>query len=154
MRTMAELNVRFSISLYPPTVEMKDELIKFFKSHGAKYFFTEPITKFRKRVDMTASNDEITNFKECLFKDYCFLYHGRFAVCSSPILIEKYNRFFSKNIDVSDDVIDIYATYVDKKYMDNYFNTPKKCCKYCGKPEEFDWSNQGEPQFDDWLIDN
>ena len=27
MSAMAELNVRFSISLYPPTLEIKDELI-------------------------------------------------------------------------------------------------------------------------------
>lgn len=154
MRAIAELNVRFSISLYPPTVEIKDELIDLFELYGVKYFFTEPITKFRRRVDMTASNDEKVNFSECLFKDYSFLYHGRFAVCSSPILIEKYNSYFLKDIDVSEDVIDIYAPYVDKKYMESYFEAPKKCCKYCGKPEEFDWSNQGEPQYNDWLIDN
>lgn len=153
MKALVDLDVTISISLYPPTVEIKDKLIKKFNIYGVKYLFTEPITKFRKCIDMTASNDEKSNFDKCIFKGYCFLYHGKFAICSSPILIEKFNKKFKQSIDVADDVIDIYAPHIDKQYMDKYLITPKKCCRYCGKPEEFDWSNQGEPQMKDWLIE-
>ncbi|MBO5868082.1 MAG: radical SAM protein [Oscillospiraceae bacterium] len=152
MQTMAELDIRFNISLYPPTMEILEKLEAKMNAYGIRYCFTKPITHFRKRIDLTASNDAKENFATCIFKDYTFLYHGRFAVCSAPILVEKFNKAFHRSLRTGEDVVEIHDPKVDKAYMEKYMHSHKNCCSYCGEPVEFPWSNQGTPEITDWIV--
>ena len=87
--------------------------------------------KFRKDVyDIEGNQDKKKNFKKC--GGGCHhLYEGKFYVCQIPAYIKYFNKYFSKEFEVStDDYIDIYQKN-NAKTIRKFLKKPIPFCRFC-----------------------
>jgi hypothetical protein len=82
--------------------------------------------------DLEGSQDVIDNINLCLVVNFCiFLKDGKLSTCCLPLLIDRFNGYFNKNIKVSeDDFIDIHkAESIGEIYR--FLSKPMPFCRYC-----------------------
>lgn len=72
------------------------------------------------------------NFCKCYLANTCHtLKHGKMFTCSTIPHIEHYNKYFNKNLIVSNsDYIDIYKAK-EKKEILEFLSKPVPFCRYC-----------------------
>jgi hypothetical protein len=82
--------------------------------------------------DMNGCQNITDNINLCLVANFCiFLKDGKLSTCCLPLLIDRFNNYFGKNINVSeDDFIDIYkAESIGEIYR--FLSKPMPFCRYC-----------------------
>jgi hypothetical protein len=73
------------------------------------------------------------NFKSCVVANFCiFLKDGKLATCCLPLIAERFNKYFHRNMlrTTEDDYIDIYAAKDIDEIMD-FLCKPIPFCRYC-----------------------
>ena len=76
------------------------------------------------------------SYKECYHGEYCAtLENGYLYQCPIITASRHFNKYFNKNLIISDDDgINIHKR-IKKEEIFNYFNTPMKFCRYCNMEE-------------------
>lgn len=88
---------------------------------------------FRKDVlDPDGFHDPVTNFLKCTPLNNCvFFPHGRFCICNIPLNIESFQRYFHRNLRLSEqDYIDIYMAQSGRGLLEFLARTIP-FCGYC-----------------------
>lgn len=154
MYLMAENEIEFDISLYPPTSARRDEIDRKCSEHSVKHRYTDPIEIFRVRFDPTGNNDSAESYRECSIGKTCtYLFKGRLSGCPAPNVVHLYNRRFGTEISGEADMIKIHETELSPDEIEKKLRNELSVCRYCAKLEEIPWSTCKEkPSAEDWII--
>jgi MoaA/NifB/PqqE/SkfB family radical SAM enzyme len=129
-------NINIVISGYP--VKLDHEKIK---QTAAGYGVPVEIRGFTKKLtiwnkfpyDLQGGQDAYNNFISCLSSNLCLVIKdGKIATCGQVFAAAHFNRYFNKNMEISDDnFIDIYKVSSLDEIMD-FVSRPAPFCVYCG----------------------
>jgi len=121
---------------YPLPLDF-DKIKEVAKQHNVSFNFSDYsgiIIKTSNKIplDLEGKQDMNTNFKKCLHaNNFCSLSKGKLFTCTVAPNIRHFNKFFNKNIPITDeDYIDIYKAENEKEVM-LFLSKPKPICKYC-----------------------
>jgi len=128
-------NICIILSSYPVKLNHK-HLKKLAKKHSVKLKIRKQFMNkhqwCRLPKDMEGSQDITDNINLCLVVNFCvFLKDGKLSTCCLPLLIYRFNEYFNKNIQVTEnDFIDIYkAENIEEIYR--FLSKPMPFCRYC-----------------------
>lgn len=152
----ADNNICVDISLYPPTELIKNNIEKVLVCYKIKYEFTKRITEFRKRMDLSGSNNIEESYRKCEVGNNCkYLYKGKLSGCPAPNVVRLFEKSFNYSLSCTEDMINIHTTHLSTNEIVIKLNSPLQMCKYCSKPENFEWKNNvGEYKEEDWIVRN
>lgn len=154
MSLLARNEIRFDISLYPPTSTKRDKIEQKCSKYGVKYKFTNPIESFRVRFDPTGNNDGASSYRECSIGKTCtYLYKGRLSGCPAPNVVHLYNRHFGTEISGEVDMIPIHETMLSADEIGQKLHSELSVCRYCAQTEDIPWTMcKGDPCAEDWTV--
>ena len=131
-KSCRENKVVIVISGYP--VSLDNNAIKLKSTdHKVEIIFLETVkTMYKMPLDIEGRQDIGNSFKNCLRSNSCiFLEEGRLYTCTLIPNIKHFNKYFSKNLEVSEsDYIDIYSVKNVKELL-NFLCKPVPFCRYC-----------------------
>lgn len=89
-------------------------------------------TSTKTPLDLKGKQNMNRNFIKCFHaNELCFLTKGRLFTCTVAPNIEHFNKFFNKNIPLTnDDYIDIYKAQNEEEIL-HFLCRPIPFCKYC-----------------------
>ena len=153
LEIIREYSVQLDISLYPPTMEIIDEIIEILIMNNLRYSLYGPIEKFKKRITLSGKYNNVESFEKCISNNCTFLYRGKISACPGPSLCYILNDRFGSELNGKNDVIDIYIPEVTGKQILEFINRPLELCKHCGLVFEFNWGKHNVMNLSDWTID-
>ncbi|MDR1149499.1 MAG: radical SAM protein [Spirochaetaceae bacterium] len=128
-------NIKIIVTSYPVRLDRKT-IKKTAKEYGVKIKIRVQLNNIhtwcRLPKDLNGRQDINKQLKNCLVANFCiFLRDGKLSTCCLPLLIERFNKYFNKNIESSvKDYIDIYkAKNIDE--ILNFLCRPIPFCRYC-----------------------
>lgn len=152
-------NIGLDISLYQPTMRIKQELVNLLQRNSVKYHFegmsnTEGIERFEKNIRTEGVNNPEKAMSICHGKQCLTLLHGRLYKCPFEALSYKFYQYFNQNIDYRNDGYNINKDTIDwTDFLDKVYMCPVEACKHCSeKIEFFDWSTTCSPEYSDWTV--
>lgn len=107
------------------------------------------------QLDETGRRDAEENFLLCTEANNCIkLRNGKLYTCTRPAAIYKFNRFFGKNFEVTEqDYVDIYQANSAEEIL-TALARPIPFCRYCnmkGKAAARPWASTGK-QIEEWIC--
>ncbi len=152
---MKENNVGFNLTLYPPTLKMKDVIYSTLKQYGVAYGSHETQTdEFEKYIRLTPEKKGEA-FKKCISRGIITLRNSRLYKCPTGTYIDRYFEYFDTVNKTSLDIgTDIYDDNIDwKELIDKLTSKKGAHCEYCSElHEKYKWSN-GKPESGDWIVE-
>lgn len=128
-------NIKIIVTSYPIRLDRK-AIQKKAKTYGVKIKIRVQMhnrhTWCRLPKDLTGGQNIHTQLRNCLIANFCiFLRDGKLSTCCLPLVIDRFNTYFNKNIETSaEDFIDIYkAKSIDEIF--NFLCKPMPFCRYC-----------------------
>ncbi len=150
LKTMHKKFVRFDISLYPPTNEIKEKIELKCIEHGVNFCFSDLIEQFFDNINYRGDSNQEDAFARCGSNHCHFLEKGKISVCGLPILYKKLQDRLDWDVQIEDrDIIDLYDKDLDGRKLNDLLSKPMPACRYCSdnKAKMFQW--QGNyPYFD------
>ena len=122
-------NIQMDITKYPPLIN--DNFSKYLDlcdEHGVKIGDIHVANKFWFIFNPEGNSNLLNTFNNCTQRDCKNLRNGRLYHCPTCVYIDFYNKYFNKNIPVSEG-IDIYNS--SPKQIIDFFNYPVDTCKFC-----------------------
>lgn len=136
--TCRQYDIIIEITKYPVKFDYSKikKLMKEYK--GRVKIIYKGRTKFLKKkqyklpLDETGSQDEVYGFTHCHMAGNCInLAHGHLYTCSYAACMDRFNKYFNKNIPVTEeDGVDIYKDYSTEEVI-RKLTQPIPLCKYC-----------------------
>ena len=130
-----ENNIIIEITYYPINLDW-NKIKELGEQNNVKimYFDNKPTDKkisHRNPINDKGNQDINYNFRVCYQVNHCMsLKQGKIYPCTCIPNIYHFNKFFNKNLQVSDkDCIDIYQN--DAKAIDEFLRHPVPFCAYC-----------------------
>lgn len=150
LKTMHENFVRFDVSLYPPTNEIKEKIELKCIEYGVRYSFSDLIEEFFDNTNYRGDSSQKDAFAKCGSNHCHFLENGKISVCGLPILYKKVKDRLDWDMQIEDgDILDLYDEDLDGYKLNDFLSKPMPVCRYCSdnKAKVFKW--QGNyPYFD------
>ena len=143
--------VHLEISVYKPTREKMPKIYEVLEKYKLGHTFNY-VDKFWKRFNMAGDSNPAETWKECEWKKCNGLRNGLFMMCPMPVVIKEFNSMFGYNFNFDQEVIDIYDKSLTFKDIKNFIDRAHDFCAYCGQPEYFEWSIDGEAKIEDYAI--
>lgn len=153
-----ECDVEVDVSLYKPTVEIRELLVSIFDENGIRYRFTEVINDFLRILNQKGDSDCKEAYMNCKMRDCHMIRKGKLYVCPMEALIYKYIQYFGCDDFCLD--YNSFGVAMHEEGFNSYLfandvcKKPLKLCSYCsengGKP--YKWSTSPIPGKDDWII--
>lgn len=144
------------ISNYKPTQKITDKIKKVCEEYSITYCISAKKEEFFKQMSSLGNTDIEQSYKTCISNKCHFLRDGKIAVCSMPLLIDKFNNVFSGNFKVVPrDTIDLYDELLNSwKVLEN-LESPIPMCRYCKEYSvKFEWDVADKiPNKIDRLVD-
>ena len=156
LQAMKKNRCQLDISLYKPTEKVIDKIREICSENDIVCNVSAPVKVFGKKLSSLGKENAEDSFKDCFSHKCHFLRDGKISSCGIPLVIEFFNRSFSKNFEVLEtDIIDLYNKNLDGWNLVKRLNSPMEMCRYCkGESEKFEWDIAGrEIKERDWLID-
>lgn len=141
-----------SITEYPPTSKLRNEIIYTLEKFGIMYEFRKMVETFGKNIDLTGENDPYEAQTQCRESRCHFLRNGKIYKCPFSALgshfFGKYDipLRFEEGVDIYDEKIDLGQA------LKNLDTEPIELCKYCGKEERFAWEVSNNPKGSEWIV--
>lgn len=155
LRTISDSGIVVTITLYPPTAKILDEIITTLNKYDLEYQVSEMVINFRRKFLPDGSSDPEKAFSECTLGRYCtFVYSGRLYLCSGAALVKYYNDVSGTDIVCKDSSIDLYNTSTEE--IVRFLNQYNDSCRYCGRGSEETWSvceNLRKIDVSRWITD-
>ena len=151
---LRKLDAILQISLYPPMARKKEQLDIKLQDYGIKHIISQEVTHFVKRLMPEPVADSVVSEKRCGSSGCTFFRNGKLSKCPDAILVEAFDKKFGTTFKSHDTVnIDESMNGFD---VEDKINAPIDMCKYCTQyPSLIEWEQiKGEPQPQDWLVDN
>lgn len=145
-------HVLVSITEYPPTSKLKNEIVSTLEEFDIMYEFRKLAETFGKNIDLTGRNDPYIAQTECRESRCHFLKNGKIYKCPFSALG---SRFFDQyNIPLHfEEGVDIYDPGTDLPQALKCLDIePIELCRYCGKEERFTWEVSNKPESSEWIV--
>ncbi len=131
---LKEYKIRLTPTYYPIDVDY-DKIEKTCKEKGILYkefANRNGNTYWKHPIDLEGKQNPTDNFINCWVANWCVtLKKGKLYTCTNPPHIEHFNKYFNKNVEVTDrDCIDIYKTDNLQEIL-NFLSKPIPFCRYC-----------------------
>ncbi len=147
-------NVSIIISSYPPTLQMKKQIIeRLNKYHIWHQLEDKEIVQFSRNLTLEKKHNEALSNNNCFSSSCTFLRNGKLYKCPFDALINDFYLFYKLQRKHDGGI----SLYQDKdalyKAIINYAFNPVEMCKYCAEvPEMIPWSVETSPVLEDWLY--
>lgn len=152
LRFFEQNNVYISITEYPPTAKMREEIIKTINQYGIHFEMRQLVSTFGKNIDMSGENDPWEAQRTCRESRCHFLREGKIYKCPFSAL----GNYFFEYYDIPlrfNEGIDIYNGENDwKEIINNLNEVPVEQCRFCGAEERFTWAVSLNPEKEEWVI--
>ena len=149
---LAGHQVEISITEYPPTLRMKDQIRKTLEQYHISHSFRRTVMTFGKNIDLSGMNDAQKAQSVCREHKCQFLRDGKIYKCPFSALGNHFFDYYDIPFHF-DEGIDIYNEDMDwKETICNLREKPIEMCRYCGAEERFAWEVSTHPQKEDWLV--
>lgn len=137
--TARENRIGIEVTKYPIRLDfkkMKEKALQYdvsFKFYGRSGYIQK--TQYFLPIDVSGRQDKEESFKGCFMARECItLYHGRLFPCSYAAYMERFNRYFNKEIPIrKDDYADIYHDGVED--ILRKISQPIPMCSHCNTKE-------------------
>ena len=150
---MKENYVGFNLTLYKPTLKMKDAIYNTLKMNEVAFGSHEAQTdKFEKFLMENPNAIDRRTYEKCVPRGIFVIKDNCLYKCPMEAYIGKYcstyNVHFPEPCGINVFKIrDRWSEVIDELYM-----KPRELCQYCSDESElYEWSN-GKPEKEDWLI--
>ena len=152
-KTMKENYIGFNLTLYSPTLKMKDRIYEVLDKSGVAYGSHEAKTdKFEKFLCLEPNDIDLKPYEVCEPRGILVVKEKCLYRCPVEAYIDKYYERF--NIDLkAPDGINIFEFKGDwNRLVVDLYLRPRSLCNFCSTESSFyEWSN-GKPEKDDWLV--
>lgn len=149
---MAVRQVEVSITEYPPTAKMKEQIRETLNQYKIHYFFRSAVLTFGKNIDLKGKNDANKAQSECREHTCQFLRDGKIYKCPFSALGNYFFDYYGIPLHFEEG-IDIYEEGNEwDRVISNLRQMPIEMCRYCGSEERFAWEVSVCPQKEEWLI--
>jgi hypothetical protein len=130
-KTCSENNIIIHIPGYPIELDM-EKIKKTAKKYHVHIDLNRTMIHFLKTMNMEGNSNAAKSFQHCTSKLECyFLRNGKLYSCGLPANLHIFNKYFQKNIPVTEvDYINIHDN-VSGADIVNFLNSPKPICSYC-----------------------
>ena len=155
-KTCKNNDITLIITRYPIRLDY-ESIISLAKKNDVllEFFGTSEDFKYMNNLglDISGGQDIKKSFSMCGEANNCIkLKNGRLYTCTRPAAIYKFNKFFKKNLIVTErDSIDIYKASSEKEILD-FLAKPISFCKYCSfeTRRSMEWG-QTKGDINEWL---
>lgn len=152
LRFFEQNNVYISITEYPPTAKMREEIIKTMNQYGIHFEMRQLVSTFGKNIDLLGENDPWEAQRTCRESRCHFLREGKIYKCPFSALGNYFFKYYHIPL-YFDEGIDIYGGENDwKEIIDNLDKKPVEQCRFCGAEERFSWAVSLKPDKNEWMI--
>ena len=144
-------NVKYSITMYPPTVKAWPHIKAILDYQGINYIQTSSVVEFRQCYNKEGGvSHGDKSMQEC-GAAYCrFLRNGRLYKCPLAAMVFKYNDYFGIERLPYDEGLDITAKNFATKFIE--LDQPIELCKHCAeKPRMVPWQISNSPDKNEWF---
>lgn len=153
LKTIANYDVCFDISLYPPTQKIEQTIRWRLYKFGIRFYISEPISKFQRRLLSNPVSNIEKAWSECRTKNCFVLCEGKISFCYAPHLAEMAEKKFGYHFDIGDAIADIYNNKWTGNGLLEFIQRPHACCAHCGEPEILNWTlTESKPDVNDWFV--
>lgn len=149
LQTFADNNIMISISLYKPTFNKLDEILKILNNYNIKFLINDdyfktisPIEKFQTSLSLDKKTSGNNSDKTCTGRFCRFVRDGKISKCYYPLLIEILNKKYGNTFELTDN------DYIELSSIDDGWDALEKLnnripfCDYCREEVyEFDWES-------------
>ncbi len=150
--TIASKHIAIDISSYPPTMRMKSRLEEHFQRMRVDYYFSTPVTKFGKRLNLQGDSPVTETFLQCNSNWCNFLRHGAISVCPAPSIFDTLIHQYDLAIDTTPYKRNIHDPALTPAELVEWLKKPNGMCAYCTNLVLFDWQLQPHPKLEDWVV--
>ena len=152
-QAMRDNYIGFNLTLYPPTLNMKERIYATLDGAGVAYGSHEARTdKFEKFLRRQPGNTDSNSYDTCVPRGILTVKGKCLYRCPVEAFIGRYYERFGIDLKAPDG-IDVFQFDGDwKQLVNDLYTKPRPLCKYCSAESElYEWSN-GKPQKEDWLA--
>lgn len=150
---MREESIGFNLTLYPPTLKMKEMIYNTLEEYHVSYGSHEAkVNEFEKYMMLHPAENNTYAYEFCVSRGILTLRDGKLHKCPIVAYVNRYFDTFSLQQHYEEG-IDIYDDKLDwQKLIENLTLKEGNFCRHCTKDSEpFHWS-VGKPEYDDWLV--
>lgn len=150
----ADNDITISISSYPPTLRIKNQLKDILDAYHIVFIFREEVNEFGKNIDLSGMVNAREAVKRCRENKCQFLRYGKLYKCPFEALGNTFFTYydldirFHGGIDIFDENLNWFEVV---KELSHTF-IPVDACRYCGEEQKIAWSVSGVPVLEDWVI--
>ncbi len=147
-QTLYKNNISMEVTNYPPIQSKTKQLQEKLSSFKINYSITPMVINFTANLNPNGTSDQEETFKNCRHT-YCKILRNDYIyICPISAYIDKYNKYFNKNIPVPKG-INIYSN--SAKQILEYLNKSEQTCKYCTNLSNYiTWGCSNNPKETDW----
>lgn len=152
---MKKCNVGFILTLYQPTLKMKDMIYNRLLENGVPYGSHEAKTElFEKFLLLEPESVDKHPYKACEPRGILVLKEQFLYRCPVEAYIGKYCETYGVHMDIPDG-IDVLDTDIKwDNLIDKLYTEPRSLCKYCSNKSDFyEWGNSKAEKMD-WIVEN
>lgn len=155
-RECRKSDISIIITKYPISLDYQKIMNKA-EEEGIRFSFFGTSEDFKYMtnlaLDIQGKQDVEKNFVSCAEANNCIkLRDGKLFTCTRPAAIYRFNRFFGKNLELSEeDSIDIYKARTGEEILKK-LAAPIPFCRYCnifGERKASEWG-QTERKIEEW----
>ena len=139
LKAIKTCGVEVQVSLYMPMADKKDEMEKFFRAQGIRYWISNPIMHFGKYLILEGASNPKQAISGCHASRCTFLRNGHIARCPLPFNIRHFNRRFGQDISMEHERINIHTRTAEGYDLKQKLRLPMESCRYCGKIQWAKW---------------
>lgn len=146
-KSCSDNKITVSVTKYPLELNYS-KMTETAKSFNVDFEFYDNTDKeqiwYNIRLKMKGNKDPKRSYFKCFLANNCvMLKNGKLYTCTLVPNIEHFNKYFKKNLQISNrDYIDIYKAK-DKEEIFEFLTNPIPFCRYCN-PDEKDYSLKWE----------
>lgn len=150
-----ETNTVVSISLYPPTLRMIDDIKQFLDSNSIRqrYPRSSKVERFGRKYVTSGDRDIRESWSLCSERQCATVFEGKIAECYFPLLSDLFNEEYGETFITDEDNIDLYAENLTTKNLLARLRKPMKSCRYCADMVFENWQTvPKDATINDWVL--
>lgn len=132
LAAMKQYYIKFDITQYPPTQELKEKIELLCAENDIAFFISSLVEKFFDSYNPKGDCDKWKSYQYCDSKNCHFLQDGKLSVCALPILYEKHRDLLQHKMEIQENnFINIYEENLDGFSLNAFLEKPIDMCRYC-----------------------
>ena len=136
------------ISRYSVIENKLNKIKEKLSSYKINHYVSPLVISFSSNLNPTGNSDKNETFRNCRHTSCPVLREDNIYICSISAYIDKYNKYFNKNIPEPKG-INIYLS--SGKQILEYLKKSEETCKYCTNVTKYvNWSCSNTPKETDW----